>query len=108
MKKDGYLGELEQMVLLAILHLGDEAYGTRVKAALDQRAARSVSRGALYVTLDRLEQKGMIQSSAGAPTPGRGGRPRRYLHVTPTGVAAVRGARQTWERLWDGLDTVFE
>jgi PadR family transcriptional regulator PadR len=108
MKKTGYLGELEQMVLLAILHLGDGAYGTPVKEVLDQRADRSVSRGALYVTLDRLEQKGMIRSTAGESTPGRGGRPKRYLRVTSEGLTAVRGARRTWERLWDGLDAVFE
>lgn len=107
-KREGYLGELEQMVLLAILRVGEEAYGTVVKGVLDQRADRIVSRGALYVTLDRLEEKGMINSSPGDPTPGRGGRPRRYLEVTPAGVSALRSARRTWEQLWDGLDAVFE
>jgi len=95
------------MVLLAILHLDDEAYGTRVMEELGQRADRSVSRGAMYVTLDRLEDKGMLRSEAGPPTPGRGGRRRRYLTVTPKGVESLQQARRTWESLWDGLDTVF-
>ena len=107
MGRDGYLGELEQMVLLAILHLGDEAYGTRVMDELAERAERSVSRGAMYVTLDRLEDKGMLRSEAGEPTPGRGGRRRRYLTVTPRGVDALQHARRTWESLWDGLDAVL-
>ena len=70
MKRSGYLGELEQMILLAVLQLGGDAYGTNVADELNQRADRTVSRGALYVTLDRLEEKGMIQwcaTSANVP-----------------------------------------
>jgi len=108
MKRAGYLGELEQMVLLAILQLKDDAYGTSVVAELEQRVQRSVSRGALFVTLDRLEEKGMLQSRLGDPTPRRGGRPKRYLEVTPAGVTALQKSRTAWTRLWDGLDSVFE
>ena len=108
MKRAGYLGELEQMILLAILQLKDQAYGTSVLAELGQRVQRSVSRGALFVTLDRLEEKGMLQSRMGDPTPRRGGRPKRYLTVTPAGVAALQKSRTAWTRLWDGLDSVFE
>jgi len=108
MKRAGYLGELEQMILLAILQLKDQAFGTSVLAELEQRVQRSVSRGALFVTLDRLEEKGMLRSRMGDPTPRRGGRPKRYLEVTPAGVTALQKSRKAWSRLWDGLDSVFE
>ncbi len=108
MKRTGYLGELEQMVLLAILQLRDRAFGTNVLDELNIRVQRKVSRGALYVTLDRLEEKGMLTSKLGDPTPRRGGRPKRYLRVTAAGVAALRKSRTAWLSLWEGLDSVFE
>ncbi len=108
MKKSGYLGELEQMILLAILQLGDQAYGKAVMEELRRRVDRSVSRGALYVTLDRLEDKGMLTSTLGEPTPRRGGRPKRFLTVTPAGLTAIRASRAAWMSLWDGLDSVLE
>ncbi len=108
MKKAGYLGELEQMVLLAILQLGESAFGTNVMDELSKRVDRKVSRGALYVTLDRLEEKGMLVSRVGDPTPRRGGRPKRYMTVTPTGVDALQKARSAWQQLWEGLDSVLE
>jgi DNA-binding PadR family transcriptional regulator len=107
-KTTGYLGELEQMVLLAILQLNGQAFGTNVMSELEQRVDRKVSRGALYVTLDRLEEKGMLISTLGDPTPRRGGRPKRYLDVTPAGVAALRKSKAAWLSLWDGLDSVLE
>lgn len=107
-KPTGYLGELEQMVLLAILQLGEHAFGTNVMDELDNRVHRRVSRGALYVTLDRLEEKGMLSSTPGDPTPRRGGRPKRYLEVTPAGISALRKSKAAWLSLWDGLDSVFE
>lgn len=108
MKRIGYLGELEQMVLLAILRLNDKAFGTNVLGELNRRVQRKVSRGALYVTLDRLEEKGMLTSKLGDPTQRRGGRPRRYMTVTPAGVAALRKSRTAWLNLWEGLDSVLE
>ena len=107
-KTTGYLGELEQMVLLAILQLDDQAYGTNVMDELKKRVERSVSRGALYVTFDRLEDKGLLSSRVGDPNPRRGGRPKRFLTVTPTGVEALQKSRSAWMRLWDGLDSVLE
>lgn len=107
-KTTGYLGELEQMVLLAILQLDDQAFGTKVMEELDSRAERTVSRGALYVTLDRLEEKGMLTSTLGDPTPRRGGRPKRFLTVTPEGVTALQKSRNAWMNLWDGLDSLLE
>ncbi len=109
MGKSGHLGELEQMVLLAVLRLGDDdAYGSRVRDELQAKADRGVARGALYVTLDRLVEKGMLDTRVGDPTPGRGGRPRRYLTVTPAGITALRRARQALTNLWDGLDAVTD
>ena len=109
MGKNGALGEFEQMVLLATLRLGeDEAYGSRVREEIETRADRRVARGALYVTIDRLVEKGFLDSRAGDPVRGRGGRPRRYLAVTPEGLAAVRKAKAAWTNLWDGLDAVMD
>jgi len=107
-KTTGYLGELEQMVLLAILQLDDQAFGANVMDELEKRVERRVSRGALYVTLDRLEEKGMLTSRLGDPTPRRGGRPKRFLTVTPAGVSAIQKSRNAWMQLWDGLDSVLE
>lgn len=108
MKRAGYLGELEQMILLAVLQLEDEAFGTRVLEELRERVGRTVSRGALYVTLDRLEEKGMLKSRLGDPTPQRGGKPKRYLSVTRSGLAGLKRSRAAWMRLWEGLDSVLE
>jgi PadR family transcriptional regulator PadR len=98
------LGEFEQMVLLAILRLGDQAYGVTIRAELVKHTRRSPSPGALYTTLDRLEQKGLLSSRMGDPTPQRGGRAKRYFLVTRTGVAAVKRAQDAYRRLLDGLE----
>jgi len=103
-----YLGELEQKVLWAILRLDGEAYGTPILEALEERADRSVSAGALYTTIDRLEEKGVIDSRLADPEPGRGGRRKRYLSITPLGQEALRSARRTWIRLWEGLEQAVE
>lgn len=103
-----YLGEFEQMVLLAILHLRDGAYGLAIRRELEKRTGRQVSHGAAYITLDRLEKKGLLHSELGDPTPGRGGRAKRYFHVTPTGVTALRESRKALQNLWGGLEAVLE
>ena len=109
MGKRSHIGEFEQMVLLAVLRLDDDdAYGSRVRSEIEARADRRVARGALYVTIDRLVEKGLLDTKVGEPTPGRGGRPRRYLSVTPDGLASVRKAQQAWTSLWDGLDAVLD
>jgi len=99
-----FLGEFEQMVLLAVLRLGEEAYGWTVGGELEKVAGRSVSSGALYTTLDRLERKGLLRSHKGPGEAERGGRPRRYLSVTARGVEAVRHAREAMDRLWETVD----
>lgn len=98
------LGEFEQMVLLAILRLGDDAYGVTIRAELAEHTGRSPSPGALYTTLDRLEQKGLLSSRMGDPTPQRGGRAKRYFVVTKAGVAALKRVQAAYRRLLDGLD----
>jgi DNA-binding PadR family transcriptional regulator len=101
---DVYLGEFEHLVLLAILRLGDEAYAVPVREQIETHTGRSVARGALYTTLDRLETKGLVRSRLGDADEVRGGRPRRYLTVTPLGLSAVRAARAAIDRLSNGLD----
>lgn len=102
-----YLGEFEQLVLLAILQLGEEAFALPILQQLDERAGRRVSRGALYKTLERLEAKGIVSWELEAATPGRGGHPRRAFSVTPDGIAALRHSRDTLFRLWEGLDGIL-
>ena len=100
-------GELEQIVLLAILQLGDEAFALSVIHELDRRAGRPVSRGALYKTLERLEEKGFVQWDVEEATPGRGGHPRRLFRVTGSGIAVLKIARDALYRLWEGLEGVL-
>jgi PadR family transcriptional regulator PadR len=97
------LGELEQLILLAILRIGDDAYGVTIRAELADRAGRSVAPGALYTTLERLETKGFVTSRMSDPTPQRGGRAKRHVAVTAAGRAALSRALQAYERLLDGL-----
>jgi len=98
------LGEFEQLILLAVLRLGDGAYGVTIRAELAERGGRNVAPGALYTALERLEAKRVITSRMGDPTPQRGGRAKRYVTVTPVGKEALARAVQAYERLLDGLD----
>lgn len=98
------LGEFEQLILLAMLRLGGQAYGVTIRAELSDRAGRTVTPGALYTALERLEAKGLITSRLGDPTPQRGGRAKRYVTVTAAGMQALNRALQAYERLLDGLD----
>lgn len=102
-----YLGELEQMMLLAILQLDGEAYGLAILRELEDRAGRRVSPGALYATLDRLEGKGVVRSRFAEPEPGRGGKPKRFMHLTEEGRAALQAARSAWRRMSEGLEGVL-
>ena len=108
MRRKKQLGELEQLVLMAVLQLKDSAYGTKVLKELSDRGGRKVSPGALFATLDRLEEKGLVTSRLGDPTPGRGGKRRRFLTVTQDGLAALRRARKAWIRMSEGLEEVLE
>ncbi len=97
------MGEFEQLVLLAILRLGDGAYGMAVRAELGARTGRDVSYGAVYTTLDRLEKKGWVSHRLGEPTSERGGRARKFFRVEPEGRVALREARQVLEVMWEGV-----
>lgn len=108
MGKEGYLGEFEQMLLLAVMRLRKEAYGVGLMQELESRAGRRVSRGSVYVTLDRMEDKGWITSEISASRPERGGRPRRIVRVTPAGVDALRKSREALLSLWDGLEQALD
>jgi PadR family transcriptional regulator, regulatory protein PadR len=103
--EDVYLGELEQLILLVVLRLGDEAYGNPIGEQLASAAGRKVARGALYTALERLEVKGCLRSTMGEPLAERGGRARRYFTVTPTGLRALRQSRRVLLELWSGLES---
>jgi PadR family transcriptional regulator PadR len=97
------LGEFEQIVLLTILRLGENAYGVTIRAEITACTEREPAPGALYTTLDRMEEKGLVQSYLGDPTPQRGGRAKRYFTVTKRGRAAVISAQHSYHRLLQGL-----
>jgi PadR family transcriptional regulator len=103
-----YIGELEQLVLLAILQCGDEAYTVSVRRLLIERSGRRLARGALYTSLERLEAKQLVSSRLGEPLAIRGGRARRYFTVTAAGLDALRHARQAITELSQGLETLLE
>ena len=103
-----YLGEFEHLVLLAILRLGDEAYAPAILEELETRTGRPPSAGSMYVTLDRLEEKGLLRSRHADATDERGGRPRRYVTVTALGVRELRASRTALLKLWRGLEGILE
>ena len=105
---DIYLGEFEQVVLLAILRLSDGAYAIPVREEIEARTGRQVARGALYTALERLEAKKCVRSSMSEPLPERGGRSRRYYAVTPAGLTALRASRDAWLALWKGVESLLE
>ena len=98
------LGEFEQVVLLAILRLGENAYGVAIGAEITACTGREPAPGALYTTLERLEDKGLVSSRLGDPTPQRGGRAKRYFALNSKGLAAVTHAQQSYRRLLEGCE----
>lgn len=103
------LGEFELLVLLASLRIGgDEAYAVSIADEIEARTGRHLHRAAVYVTLQRLEKKGLISTRLGEPRPERGGKARRLVHVEPAGRAAVRQARHAFQRMWVGLGPILE
>jgi PadR family transcriptional regulator PadR len=103
MGKGEFLGEFEQLVLLAVMRLEDDAYGMTVRREIEDRTGRDVTIGAVYATLDRLEQKGLVRSKVGAPTQERGGRAKRCFVVTPAGITAVEQTQLALMRMTSGL-----
>lgn len=104
MAPGSFLGEFEHLVLLSVLQLDRDAHALEIRRHLEGRAERSVSRGALYSTLERLERKGLLTWVTEEATPARGGIPRRRFSVTPDGLTAVRTSQRVITRLSEGLD----
>lgn len=101
------LGEFEQLVLLAIIRLagtGDPVYGVPIVDEIEHRTKRSVARAAVYITLRRLEQKGLLASWMSDPTATRGGKSRRCVKVTKAGLQALRESRAALDSMWQGVD----
>jgi PadR family transcriptional regulator, regulatory protein PadR len=103
MTERGYLGEFELMILLAVIHLGEEAYGVPISRELERHRRRGVSVGSVYAALERLEGKGLVTSALGDPTPERGGRAKRYFAVTRDGLRQMQETRRILSRLWRTL-----
>ena len=97
------MGDFEQLVLLALMRLGNYAYGMEVREEIEKRTGREVSYGAVYTTLDRLERKGFVTYRMGETTPERGGRARKYFKVSPAGVNALRESRDELTVMWQGV-----
>ena len=104
---NAYLGEFEQLLLLAVVRLGAEAHAPDIARELETRAGRTVSRGHLYTTLDRLEGKGLIRWKLAPGGAVRDGLPRRLYTATATGIAALRESRDVLRRMWRGLDAAL-
>ena len=101
--KGTHLGEFQEIVLLVILSLNDNAYGVTIKQEIMEKVNRGISRGALHTALTRLEEKGFISSEQGESNEDRGGRPKRYYTVTNRGVEALHGAKQLRDQLWSQI-----
>ena len=98
-----YLGEFELMILLAVIRLGDSAYGVPISRELLETTGRDVALGSVYAALDRLEQKDFVSSTLGDPTPARGGRAKRYFRVTPKGIREAKMTKKALTSLWRGI-----
>src|ERR1035438_10510437 len=103
MTERSYLGEFELMILLAVIQLGEQAYGVRISRELERHRRRDVSVGSVYAALERLEGKGLVASTLGDPTPERGGKAKRYFRVTKEGLRQVYATRRVLTSLWRGL-----
>ena len=104
MHSTGALGDFERIVLLAVLQLGNEAYGVPIVEEIQHRTGRQVAPAAVYVTVRRLEQRGLVMSWLSDPRPERGGKARRYVTVTRAGLETLRESRKVLDQMWRGLD----
>lgn len=101
-------GEFERLVMLAILHLGEGAYGAAILEELERRTGRSAASGAVYVALKRLQRKGFVSSELGDPTPERGGRAKRLVRLESPGLEELQQAHAEWSRMTEGLRSLLE
>jgi DNA-binding PadR family transcriptional regulator len=106
MSERTYLGELELMLLLAVIHLGEEAYGVPISRELEKHRGKDVSVGSVYAALERLEMKGLVSSILGDPTPERGGKAKRFFRITKEGLRQVHETRRVLTRLWQTIPDV--
>lgn len=103
MSRQPYLGEFELMVLLALIRLGDDAYGVPIAREIEQRSRREAALGSVYAALERLEERGLVTSRLGDATAVRGGRAKRYFRVTAQGLRGIRETQRALVNLWQGL-----
>ena len=103
MRKREFLGGFELLVLLALIRLGDEAYGVPISDAIEESSGREVAMGSVYITLARLERNGLVSSKLGEATAERGGRAKTYFRITAKGLREVRQAQRTLMNLWQGV-----
>src|SRR4051812_16174636 len=103
MGKREYLGEFEQLAILAVLRLGNDAYGMMIRREIEERTGRKTSIGACYITLERLEQKGFIRSESGESTPERGGRAKRFFIVNASGREALERSLASVQKMAEGF-----
>ena len=108
MAKGNYLGEFEQIVLLAVFRSRENAYGVRIRDEIRKRTGRSVSFGAVYTTLERLQRKGYVRSWVADPTPQRGGRAKKYFKLQASGVNALRESRRVLSNMWGDLEASLD
>ena len=101
---DTRLGDFEQLVLIAVVRLGDGAYGATIRREIEERTGRRLSISAVYTALDRLERKGCVRSRVGEPTPERGGRRRKYFALQPHGARALKNAYHAFSGMVAGLE----
>jgi PadR family transcriptional regulator PadR len=103
MRKGDYLENFDLMLLLALMRLGEGAYGVTIAQELEQQTGREVVVASVYARLERLQERGLVKSSLGDSTPERGGRAKRYFRITATGIREVRDTRRSLLNLWKGL-----
>lgn len=106
--KEKFLGEFEQFVLLSILKLSENAYGSAIRQLLAEAVKRDVTIGALYTTLERLEKKGLLTSKMGEVTPERGGRAKKYFKLTAQGHRALKRSKDALTNMWQGLSLAVQ
>jgi PadR family transcriptional regulator PadR len=103
MKTGHHLSDFELIAMLVLLRLGEDAYGVPIAREIEEQTKREVKLGSVYAALERLEEKGFVASELGQPTQERGGRAKRYFHITQQGMREVRETRRTLIRLWQGI-----
>lgn len=103
MSRRHYLGDFELLVMLALMRLGEDAYGVPISIEIEQQSGREVALGSVYATLERLEDKGLVTSALGKATAERGGKAKRYFRATTRGLREVRETRRTLMRMWNNV-----